>query len=221
MDRPHARTQGLIVEQVDDGLVVFDEHAQVAHSFSAAVTAVWTVSDGTRTVSEIAAQSGLEAPVVQQAIDELSERGLLEGRVASSAPISRREGMRRLVQAGGAAFAAPLIYSVAISPAMAAASSSCTVPNGSTVSECYTGFSTICSYTEGVSGPPHTTGPCCASGTCYVSCVDGSETNTATFYCDDPATCAAYGEACTENENFTSNCCNSSLGICQGGFCTE
>ena len=60
--------------------------------------------------------------MVERALGELRGCGLLEGSTSEAPGYSRREATVRLAKIGGAAFAAPLIYSVAVGPAMAAAS---------------------------------------------------------------------------------------------------
>jgi hypothetical protein len=120
LDRPQARTEGIIDERVDDDLVLYDRDSQTAHSLSAGAARVWEFCDGDRSMTEIAQQLQLEPALVDQALAELSERGLLVELPESL--ISRRQAAKRLAKVGGAAFVAPLIYSVAIGPAMAAAS---------------------------------------------------------------------------------------------------
>lgn len=120
MGHPRARTRGLFVERVDDGLVVYDDESKLAHSLTAEVCAVWELCDGMRTAERIAAASGLDGPLVGRAIGELTECGLLEGMGASHRLVSRREAARRLIGTGGAALSAPLIYSLVIGPATAA-----------------------------------------------------------------------------------------------------
>jgi hypothetical protein len=120
LDRPQARSEGIIDERVDDDLVLYDRETHTAHSLSAAAAKVWEYCDGTLSAAEIGAQLELETALVEQALAELSESGLLVDAPANL--ISRRQAAKRLVRVGGAALAAPLIYSVAIGPATAAAS---------------------------------------------------------------------------------------------------
>jgi hypothetical protein len=161
MGDPRARTRGLFVERVDDGLVVYDDESKLAHSLTAEVCAVWELCDGMRTAERIAAASGLDGPLVGRAIGELTECGLLEGMGASHRLVSRREAARRLIGTGGAALSAPLIYSLVIGPATAAAStcaSNCS--NGTVIAS-----SSCSATTRGTMG----TSTACASGLCYQS----------------------------------------------------
>ena len=118
--QPTARTAQLVIQDAGDELVLYDERAHTAHALSPVAAAVWRACDGSRSPGLIARSTGLEADVVEQALEDLSERQLLE--LTEPAVISRRQATKRIAQLGGAAFAAPLIYSVAIGPAIAAAS---------------------------------------------------------------------------------------------------
>ncbi len=120
-NRPRARTDGVIAEQMDDELVVYDQVSHTAHCLSAEVALVWEHCDGRASRPELAQRLALAPAVVNRALDALGECGLLdEGAGATGHAYSRREAAVTLARAGGAAFAAPLIYSVAV-PSMAAA----------------------------------------------------------------------------------------------------
>jgi hypothetical protein len=122
-DRPQARSEGVYVELFDDELVVYDRATQTAHSLSAAAARVWEACDGHRSAVDIAEQLGLAPDLVAQALAELDECRLLDdGPALLEANITRRQAAKRLGAVGGAAFAAPLIYSVTVGPASAAAS---------------------------------------------------------------------------------------------------
>jgi hypothetical protein len=124
-DRPKARTEGVITEQVDDELVVYDRLSQTAHCLSADAASVWELCDGHLSEAEIAQRLEILPEEVQRAIDALSERGLLEEAPVTAPQVraySRRQATVRLAKAGGAAFAAPLIYSAVVGSVAAAAS---------------------------------------------------------------------------------------------------
>jgi hypothetical protein len=102
---------------------------------------VWERCDGEHTPEQIALAIGSTEDAVERALEELERCELL-----AEPGLSRRDGIRRLAQAGAGAFAAPLIYSVAIRPAIAAAStceSSGTCAPG-TVIACGTGPGEYC-----------------------------------------------------------------------------
>lgn len=169
-------TTGVVVERIDDELVIYDQRSQTAHSLSAAAASVWEHCDGQRLSVEIAGELSLEPEMVERALGELRGCGLLEGSTSEAPGYSRREATVRLAKIGGAAFAAPLIYSVAIGPAMAAASC---VANQANVS------------CGGSSGSTHPQALCC-SQTCAHS---GS-----TQKCCAPAgsSCSSVGDCCSQ-----------------------
>jgi hypothetical protein len=153
--RPKARTEGVLVERVGDELVVYDQASQMGHCLSATAASVWKHCDGCLAPAEIADVLRLELTTVQQAVDELHGCGLLDDQADLEHRYSRREAAVKFARVGGAGFMAPLIYSVAIAPATAAASAC--VANGSTENLCAAG-----------SGQTAADARCC-SGTCYQS----------------------------------------------------
>jgi hypothetical protein len=119
--RPIARTESIVTEWVNDELVLFDQTRQVAHCLSPGAAAVWECSDGARSQEEIGRVTGLSPAEVARAVEALREGDLLdEGPVAAEPGYSRREATIKLARAGGAAFAAPLIYSVTVGSAAGA-----------------------------------------------------------------------------------------------------
>ena len=115
-----ARSEGIVVEEVDDELVVYVQSTQTAHALSTDAASVWRCCDGQSSAKDIARRVGLEEAGVAQALGELSAAELLE----EPEGISRRAFYRRMAELG-AAVSAPLIYSVAIPAASAAQSSTC------------------------------------------------------------------------------------------------
>ena len=119
---PKARTEGVITETVDDEIVVYDLDSQVAHSLTAVAASVWERCDGHASPAEIANGLGLPAAAVQQALDELQGCNLLDDGPELGEGYSRRQAVTKIAKVGGAAFTAPLIYSVVVGSAAAAAS---------------------------------------------------------------------------------------------------
>jgi hypothetical protein len=119
-----ARRERLLVERMDGEVVVYDQDADVAHCLSPSVAAVWEHADGTRSDGQIAAATGLPEREVGDALAQLRTVGLLEEPTADGGEDghTRREATKRIVRAGALAAAAPLIYTLAISPAAAMAS---------------------------------------------------------------------------------------------------
>ncbi len=118
---PRARSDGIVIEEVGDELVIYVQATQTAHALSADAAAVWRCCDGRRSAIDIASVVGLDQARVARALDELSGAGLIE----EPEGISRRALYKRMAKLGAAAVSAPLIYSVAIPAASAAQSPTC------------------------------------------------------------------------------------------------
>lgn len=145
---PRARTEGLIVCELDEEMLVHDRGADRASCLNAFAAEVWERCDGEATPAEIAAAMAAArgAPVdpraVWLALDQLSRSGLLEAAVPLPASVlqgtSRREVLRTL-GLGAAAFV-PAVTSIAVPPAAAQVSP---LPNGSPCRsgmDCASGF---------------------------------------------------------------------------------
>ena len=202
-NRPRARTTGVVVERIDDELVIYDQRSQTAHSLSAAAASVWERCDGQRSSVEIAGELSLEPEMAERALGELRGCGLLEGSTSEAPGYSRREATAKLAKIGGAAFAAPLIYSVAIGPAMAAASCSANGHTCTTNANCCSGHcdgttcNTCCS--NGNSGCCTTNADCCKSG---ATCGTAESAPVSSVASDDvtawrPARCSSARHALT------------------------
>jgi hypothetical protein len=190
-DRPRARTDEVITDQVEEDLVVYDQSNQIAHALSAEAASVWQACDGQRSVDVIASDLKLEVPVVERALQELSDCRLLrdDPTIDLGHRVSRREAAKKFAKVGAAALAAPMIYSVAV-PGAAMAVSACSLTNGQTPGTA-TQNCTAAPGTTGSSGP--TTGGgglhCCASGVCY-------ETHAGVKTCIASDLCVSYGGLC-------------------------
>lgn len=150
---PLARTDALIVEDVGDEVLVYDQRTDQAHCLTREAAMVWRVCDGAASPAEIATALDMDTELVTRAIDELDSCELLD-----SAPIpgiTRREATLRMAKVGGAAAAAPLIYSIlAPTPALAASQLFCL-----SVSPCGPGGLNGCSDCY------HVGCVCCGAGT--------------------------------------------------------
>lgn len=249
-DRPRARSEGVVTERIEDELVVYDELSHTAHCLSRDAASVWERCDGRRSEAEIAEQLELAPATVERAVEALGECGLLDQGPAAGRGYSRREATLRLAKAGGAAFAAPLIYSAAVASVAAALSPNpaCkTQPPGCT--GLMTGTVAVGTSVASCSG----TGPSCsASITCgnftNASCCHGicATTNGAgcsSFICSTQYNCVLRGAACPTSTNATCGpsrnllCCSPNgkpvacstttganygccSGQCSGGVCT-
>ncbi len=208
-DRPLARTESVVSEWADQDLVVYDELTHTAHSLSPAAAAVWHACDGNRSVADLARQLALAPELVERVIAELSGRGLLDDGPAVEGVeggfISRRDAAKRIATVGGAAFAAPMIYSVAIGPAMAAASPCTTNLNGTAMPPTATCGGVNAQHFGTSTGPGH-----CCTGLCYV---DPGGTLAGRTFCPTNATCVPQGSPASSN----SACCSGarSQGVCR------
>lgn len=129
---PAARTSRLVIRQLAEEVLVYDEERHRAHCLNRAAALVWKHCDGKTPVSRIAEMVGGQLSshaaeeVVWLALGQLAEFDLLapcETRRAAAGSISRRGMMRRLGLA--AAVALPLVTSI-VSPTPAQAQSPCT-----------------------------------------------------------------------------------------------
>ena len=213
-DRPKAKTERVVSERVDDELVVYDGASHTAHCLSSDVASVWELCDGRASQHELAQRLALDPATVERAVNALSESGLLdETPAAAKREYSRREAAARLAKASGAAFAAPLIYSVAI-PSMAAAISP-TPACGSQAPGC-TGLTTG-TTAVGTEVACNNLGPGCIntetcgnftnSACCHGICAwRGTGTcggNGATYVCSTQYRCVRHGATCPTSTTAT------------------
>ncbi len=126
---PRARTEGLVVQELPDEVLVYDRERDKAHCLNQTAALVWKYCDGETTVSNIAQRMGrdlntapVDEKVVWYALDQLGKDHLLEESIAPPALLagmSRREMVRVLGVA--AVVAVPLVTSIiAPTPAQAA-----------------------------------------------------------------------------------------------------
>ena len=131
---PVARTESLIVKEVDGETLVYDQETEKAHCLNDTAALVWKHCDGNKSIGEIAQILGGELnanvkdEVIWLALDQLQKIKLLKDAPAKPvlfAGMTRRQMVARL---GIAAVAIPSIVSI-VSPT-ALAQSSC-IPQGS------------------------------------------------------------------------------------------
>jgi hypothetical protein len=143
---PAARQEGLIVQEVSEEVLVYDEQRHKAHCLNQTAAVVWRQCDGQRGAQEVARRASAEMgatvgeEMVWLAVEELGKRGLLKERQGLGvAGASRREMMKRL--GIGAAVALPLVTTIV-------------APEAAEAANCIP------------SGQPCTTGPQCCSLLC-------------------------------------------------------
>ena len=132
---PSARRSKLVLRELADEVLVYDEETHRAHCLNRAAALVWKHCDGKTPVTAIAERVSekLSSPVsddfVWLALDQLAESELLASATVRPEPtstISRRRMIRRLGLA--AAVSLPLITSI-VSPTAAEAQSPCNESN--------------------------------------------------------------------------------------------
>jgi len=156
MDRknfPKARSENLIVEELDGETLVYDVERDRAHCLNSTAGQVWKLCNGRRTLNDIAQQlhRGTSKPDAQTikameelvwlALDQLSRDRLIEKETfaVSSVPrISRREAIRRV--GIGAAIAVPIVASITAPTAVQAGSCRASGVNCGTGSQCCSGI---------------------------------------------------------------------------------
>jgi hypothetical protein len=144
---PVARTESLIVKEVDGETLVYDLKTDKAHCLNETAARVWKNCDGHKSVSEISGVLSVESgtdvreELVWLALDQLEKFKLLEEAPAKPgflASMTRRQMVARL---GIAAVALPVIISI-VSPTAASAASGgatgtcCISPNDCLSQQC-------------------------------------------------------------------------------------
>lgn len=132
--KPQTRQNGLLIRELPDELVVYDQEQHRAHCLNRTAALVFRHADGTRTVDDLAHAldpnaAGPEAEsAVKLALVQLAAAGLLEGELVQEHPaagLTRRDVARRFGIA--AAILLPAVATVlAPTPAEAAATCSTT-----------------------------------------------------------------------------------------------
>lgn len=148
VERPVARTDELIVEEVDGQVLIYDQRTHEAHCLTPAAAQVWRACDGETPRDQLATHLGLDPSAAERALDELEACGLLVG--IANPGVTRREATTRFAKAGAAAAAAPLIYTI-VSPNPAAAQ---------TITAACQAVNSIAGHDCGSKCPPSTTVGC-------------------------------------------------------------
>lgn len=124
--RPRARSDRLAVKVLPDEVLVYDLIRHRAHALNRVAAAVWRQCDGTRTPTEIARATAAEgSPLVVEVVDyalaALDRAHLLEA-PAGAGHRRPRASRRELLRQVGIAALLPVVASVAVPTAAAAAS---------------------------------------------------------------------------------------------------
>ena len=147
---PQARRTGLIIQEVDGEILIYDQNTNKAHCLNQTAAKVWKYCDGETTLAEActALSSDLDTAVdeklVWYAVDQFSKDNLLEKGIEQPAFIIAGMNRRQMVRTLGlaAVIAVPLVTSiVAPTPAQAATCMSPGQPCG-TSAQCCSGLCT-------------------------------------------------------------------------------
>lgn len=118
---PMARFNDLVINDVDEGLLIYDEFSHTIHHLNAVSRDVWRASTGEATAADIARDTNLSVDLVRVALAELNACDLLaEKRAPTDLPALRSR--RSFVRQAAVASAIPAIVSVS-APIAARASS--------------------------------------------------------------------------------------------------
>jgi len=127
--RPRARTDQLLIEELDDELLVYDLDADKAHRLNHTAAAVFRNADGQRSVEQLVDVVGasvselVDEDLVLITLDDLAEARLIEdyeSRASRDARLSRRRFIRRAGAVSAAATVLPVVHSI-IAPSAAEA----------------------------------------------------------------------------------------------------
>lgn len=126
---PQAREEQLLVENLGDEVLVYDEDRNLAHRLNRTAALVWRQCDGAHSITEMAlllhAELGIPADeeLVLLTLDRLEKAHLLQQpfqRPVTVANVSRREVIRRLGLSGALILLLPIVNTItAPTPAMA------------------------------------------------------------------------------------------------------
>jgi hypothetical protein len=120
MTIPPARRSEVLVEDLGDEVLAYDQRSHRAHRLKGPAVVVWRHADGVATAVDLAGRSGLR-PAALTAAAELASLDLLE--LDAVEKTSRRKWLRRVPLAASAALPA-VVTPLAPTPAEAASSAS-------------------------------------------------------------------------------------------------
>lgn len=122
MRLPLARSEGLVIEELADELLVYDLDVKHAHCLTPAAARVWRSCDGRTSADAIAEDLGLTGAELSRALDELERCELLVAPAVIDGGLSRRELGLRVTKVAAGVATVPLILSIAAPAAAQTAS---------------------------------------------------------------------------------------------------
>jgi hypothetical protein len=166
---PQARTEGVLLQEMDGELLIYDLNTDKALCLNETSAAVWNLCDGNTTYEEMSRRANVPPEVVWMAVEAFQKNNLLEHDVKTDLPkdgVSRR---KLLTMMGTNAFALPVVGMI-VAPSAAQAGSLCASPEiapggflfggancGSTLATCQNacaaqGETTCCSGSASLTG---------------------------------------------------------------------
>ncbi|MGI8729179.1 MAG: PqqD family protein [Solirubrobacteraceae bacterium] len=122
MRLPLARSEGLVVEELGDEILVYDLDVKNAHCLSPTAARVWRLCDGGTSADAIARELALRDDDVTSALEELDRADLLVSPTMPGDGLSRRELGLKVTKVAVGVATVPLILSIAAPAAAATAS---------------------------------------------------------------------------------------------------
>lgn len=168
--KPQSRRSGLLIRELPDELLVYDQEQHRAHCLNRTAALVFRNADGTRTPGGMALLLAPGGPadeeVVMLALEQLAAAGLLEAEPKAPEPalpaavMSRRDVARRVGLA--AAILLPAVASI-VAPTPAEAAATCiAIPPGTCAGQP--------DFTPCVCGTAPCVGEACMGGACTGGC---------------------------------------------------
>jgi hypothetical protein len=145
---PQARRSGLIIQEVDSEILIYDQDTDKAHCLNQTAAKVWKYCDGETTLADACSalsrdlEITVDGKLIWYAVDQFSKDNLLEKEMAPPAFIIVGMNRRQMVRSLGLAalVAVPMVTSiVAPTPAQAATCGATGAPCG-TPSQCCSGL---------------------------------------------------------------------------------
>ena len=136
--KPVARTEGLVVQEMPDEVLVYDMASNQAHCLNTTAAFIWQSCSGKNSVADIERMlseknnAAVDIDLVRLGVDELATRGLISNPAPASG-LNRREAVKRIGLAS--LIAIPVVASLA-TPASAVVGGSCVCPGGACPAGC-------------------------------------------------------------------------------------
>jgi hypothetical protein len=119
---PAARVHDLVITDAGKEVIVYDKTCHHIHHLNQLAAFTWRNLDGTRTVADLATETGMTAGMVQVALGKLADANLLDGDLPAgvrAAGQTRRSFLRKAAVAG---VAIPAVASISAPTAVQATS---------------------------------------------------------------------------------------------------